>query len=626
MPDTLALATELRARGDADLAVLLDARNISPEARIDDFFDLAEALLSSRSIRHALQRLDRPTLAVIALVVERPGDADDLDARLTKAAPAVAGITPSAQQPLRHAVDLALLRPTDEGFVAYDAVRDALRESEADGQLPSRDDLLRTGPPVSDPSTAPQQTDPALAASESAWNATVALAELVAELQKHPVRELGRGGLSAPDAKLLALAMRVDAGAVTPHLQLAARAGLVAQEAGSWGPTASADGWLTGSARERWQALVGAWLSGLSPQVRQTLGRVPDSRWDDELVRYAEWLYPAGQSWIHEAVEHVASQAAVLGLTVSGTLSPAGRAALASGAAAAADEVARYFPDDVDRVYLQHDLTVISPGPLRSDLDLRLRSMADIESRAQASTYRFTEASIERALGGGESADGILRFLAELSLTGVPQPLHYLVTQAAERFGAIRVGPLEDQEAGSPDAGARSYVRSESTAFISQLAVDQALSALGLHQTGPHRLISRFDYEVVFWTLRDAHYPVAAETIDGELVGLRRPRGRERGPAGRPRERGHEQLIARLRSSADEGSGADGPAWIARQLDAAIEARSTVTVMVDVPGSGPMPLTLEPTGIGGGRLRGRDRTADIERTLPLSSIIELRTT
>ncbi len=29
---------------------------------------------------------------------------------------------------------------------------------------------------------------------------------------------------------------------------------------------------------------------------------------------------------------------------------------------------------------------------------------------------------------------------------------------------------------------------------------------------------------------------------------------------------------------------------------------------------------LEATGLGGGRLRGRDRAADVERTLPLSHI------
>ena len=32
-------------------------------------------------------------------------------------------------------------------------------------------------------------------------------------------------------------------------------------------------------------------------------------------------------------------------------------------------------------------------------------------------------------------------------------------------------------------------------------------------------------------------------------------------------------------------------------------------------------LTLEASGLGGGRLRGLDRAADVERTLPLRSIV-----
>jgi hypothetical protein len=35
-------------------------------------------------------------------------------------------------------------------------------------------------------------------------------------------------------------------------------------------------------------------------------------------------------------------------------------------------------------------------------------------------------------------------------------------------------------------------------------------------------------------------------------------------------------------------------------------------------------FTLEATGLGGGRLRGRDRGADTERTLPVSSIVSTR--
>ncbi|KAF0259297.1 hypothetical protein CMMCAS03_01530 [Clavibacter michiganensis subsp. michiganensis] len=32
---------------------------------------------------------------------------------------------------------------------------------------------------------------------------------------------------------------------------------------------------------------------------------------------------------------------------------------------------------------------------------------------------------------------------------------------------------------------------------------------------------------------------------------------------------------------------------------------------------------LEPSSVAGGRLRARDRVADVERTLPLSSVVEI---
>jgi len=43
-------------------------------------------------------------------------------------------------------------------------------------------------------------------------------------------------------------------------------------------------------------------------------------------------------------------------------------------------------------------------------------------------------------------------------------------------------------------------------------------------------------------------------------------------------------------------------------------------VTVGMPDGSTRDLLLEATGIGGGRLRGRDRAADVERTLPVSSI------
>ena len=216
----------------------------------------------------------------------------------------------------------------------------------------------------------------------------------------------------------------------------------------------------------------------------------------------------------------------------------------------------------------------------------------------------------------------MLEFLSALSLTGIPQPVGYLISQAASRFGTVRVGPLDHVSPNASPSEARSYIRSDDTTLIGLLDVDQALSSLGLRRSDTHRMVSRFDYEVVFWALSDARYPVAAETPEGELVSPRRRRVAH--PVAPAPVVDHSDVIARLRQGEADASGGTDLAWIARQLDAAIRAKQTVTVTVQVPRSGPMEFVLEPTGVSGGRLRGRDKKADIERTLPLSSILELK--
>jgi hypothetical protein len=51
-----------------------------------------------------------------------------------------------------------------------------------------------------------------------------------------------------------------------------------------------------------------------------------------------------------------------------------------------------------------------------------------------------------------------------------------------------------------------------------------------------------------------------------------------------------------------------------------VRARAVIDVVVRLPDASTRTFRLEATGFGGGRLRGRDRGADVERTLPLSSI------
>ncbi|MFT4123587.1 MAG: hypothetical protein QM635_07135, partial [Microbacteriaceae bacterium] len=76
-------------------------------------------------------------------------------------------------------------------------------------------------------------------------------------------------------------------------------------------------------------------------------------------------------------------------------------------------------------------------------------------------------------------------------------------------------------------------------------------------------------------------------------------------------------ITARLRS-AQPGH------WLERQLELAVRSRLSVAVSVRMPDGVVQEYTIEPTGIAGGRLRARDRQADLERTLPLARIEAVR--
>ncbi|GGE83661.1 hypothetical protein GCM10011313_02580 [Mycetocola zhadangensis] len=613
----MTLASSLRARDDAALELLLTRRPLTTRGRVKDFFDLAEALLDPVSIRAILTHLDRHTLAVLAASTHEPLSAEQLADRLeTLGADHVA-------ERADYAVDVALLTRTANGYAALSAVTGVLDGWPKAG-LPGLVELSTERPPAvahPHPVASASSIDPS--AAEHAFATTTATAELIVELLAHPARELGKGGPALPERRRLAHAMQVNEPTVDRYLDLAVRSGLASHEPGGWHPTATGEAWLRETTADRWAALATAWLEAIPVEVRSVLSE--RTSWGDALHAYAHWLYPAGGEWIREAVDRVATHASLLGITSGPSpaeqlLSTPGSLLLTSDATAAASAMAHFFPSHVRQVYLQHDLSIIAPGPLHPELDLKLRAFAELETRAQAYSYRLSPESVNRALSAGGSAEEMLAFLEKLSLTGIPQPVHYLISQAAARFGTVRVGLIP---AGTADVGdAQSYVRSTDSSMIGLLEVDQAIGPIGLRPHSSLRLVSRFEFEVVFWALSDARYPVAAENPDGSLLSVRRQRVTSVPVHSTAPD--HSELLKELRAAEAESAGDSGQAWVARQLDAAIRAKQTVTVTVQVPGSGPLEFVLEPTGVSGGRLRARDKRADIERTLPLSSILELK--
>ena len=617
----LALAGRLRALDDDALARLVTERGVRQQG-IRDFFDLAEALLDRTSVQAALQRLDRPTLALIAVA----GELAATSGAPTAAQLAVALDATPAEVAERTAVALGvgLLGEESGHFAPWDAVVDQLNAWPAFG-LPSRAELVSSTPPA-----ALERVSEADArfvdrgAGDRAFGTLTAVTELVLALRDEPARQLARGGVALPDARRLAAATGFESDEVDLLLDIASRAGLAQLDGGAWTASESATAWLDGSRLERWAGLADAWLKRLPDELRAVLRDRAHAVWGEGLTDFVQWLFPAGGEWIRERLASVAREAELLGLTGGSTPSTPGAALLVQGADAASTAMAALFPPEVDQVYVQHDLSIIAPGPLVASVDARLRGFAEVEARGVASSYRVTAASLTRALIAGETADEIRAFLGTISLTGIPQPLDYLLTDTAARFGSLRVGTLDPgaAEPGSREFGMSSYVRSGETAILRQAAVDQALAPLALTPDGDHRLLSRFDAALVYWTLADARYPVVAEDAAGNVVELRRER--RAGAGGAAGDDTAAILIARVRAVSTVTPEDTGAAWLARQLESAVKNKAAVIVEVRLPDGTQTEYHLEPAALANGRLRARDRRADIERTLPLSSITAVK--
>ena len=614
---------------DSELRHVIGARGVTANG-IHDFFDLAEALLDPSNVQLALSHLDRGTLAVLAVSgqLASSNSVPSLNAvasRLSELGSTAVALTDVARRvDILHA--LLLADHTDGCCIPYDAVSAHLTTWPARG-LPGAADLATALPPTALAAVPDSEiTFIDQLAAERAFAVVSSIAELVNELSREPARQLSRGGLGLPDTKRLAAVMTAPLDLVAPILALAARADLLACSDGYWMETEAGEAWLLERTTVRWAALAAAWHTALPPIVADILPGRAGLHWGEGLSAFIAWLYPAGGEWMLSQLTEFARDADLLGITAHDTTSTAGASVLCGDPEAAAATMATALPAEVGAVYLQHDLSIVAPGPLAPSIDSRLRGLADVESRELATSYRITAASVNRALAAGENAETLLAFLASISLTGIPQPVDYLINESASRYGRVRVGSL----AGGPNAPIApigddtvflSYVSSADAAMLGTIAVDQTLAPIGLVRAadGEH-LLSRFAGDAVFWALSDARYPVAAEDDLGEIVHLRRHQIARVVVA--PTVDTARNLVEKLRHGAESGvSVAD--AWLARQLGTAIKAKQAILVSIAMPGGAVVDYLLEPASVSNGRFRARDRRADIERTLPLKSILSI---
>lgn len=552
------LADWLAAASDDELTTLFRFRGVSPDATWQDFFDAAESLLEPASVARALPTLTRTEAAALH------GAASGADAG-------------ELRRPLTA---LALLQADG---APYPTVAAAVRDRPVSAEHSPR-------------TITPADSDAAAHAAERAFTTVAAVADLVLQSRSKPFALLADGRLSAGEKKVLA-ENGVSAEQADALVALAVDAALLVPDERTLHATTIGDRWLSSSAGDRWSALVTGFRDALPRGIRSSTGG-----WDDP----AAWhlAHPWDPNW-PERSRALLERARLLGLIADDGAEPTWSEPLRAGGDVDASGLTALLPSEVDRIFLQNDLTAISPGPLAPALDVRLRTMTQRESAAQAASYRFTSESIADAFVAGETEHSILEFLGEISLTGIPQPLQYLIAQTAQRHGLVRVST--DGETG------RTRIESVDEHLIEMIAVDQALRPLALTKH-VGSITTRVGRDAVYWALTDARYPATLVDAAGTVItGHRHPSFPA--PLAAPVE--YTTLVEKLR--AHQGPDADA-AWLDRELDAAVKSHAVVKVTVGMPDGTTRELVMEATGLSGGRLRGRDRAADVERTLPVSSI------
>lgn len=359
---------------------------------------------------------------------------------------------------------------------------------------------------------------------------------LLDELDRSPVGLLRNGGIGMRDLTRLARRTGRDAARTGFELTLVHAAGLATRHGSTARLTTAADRWLSAPPVERWATLVLAWLEApwwpsdtpdgrhpwaeadrepgrsvrpagdpIAPSTlrRQVLERLAEGADDPSgrtergvdpaaLARALTWHRPALARGDRLRLAAVLLDLTWLGLVALETVTDPVPAVLS--ATSPEDLVAAasgHFPEPVDRVILQADLTAVAPGPLVHDVGQVMRRIARIESRGGATVYRFTEQSLQRALDRGWSQTDLLDWLAQHATSAVPQPLTYLVADAARHHGRVQVGT------------ASSWVTLDDPAHMAHALSDARAARLGVQRISDTVIVAAAEAEEMVAWLRD---------------------------------------------------------------------------------------------------------------------------
>jgi hypothetical protein len=538
-----------------------------------DFFDLANALLTPKS----------QALTVAGITNQMLGSLRSL----------VASEKVSKEQVNLLGREL-LVWSVDEPSV-YDWLKDRLNESPRTASLSV----------VSNEAIDTDQGAIDLDCGIHAFEAMQAVTELIFDLDQHLVREVAKGALGLPDVKRASAHLGKSKEYVKTIFELAKVAGLISASERRFQPTALADSWMIASPKARWLMLCEAWTSMLGPAGLKEVSTQLAQHKSKKLRDLIQISFPFASLAPASRINRLAEMADQIGLTSAG--SPASWLAdvLANKLPAASKALESRLPAQQERIIVQADLSIITPGPLASSLEVQLRKFADTENIGLASSYRISPLSMSCGLEEGMTENQIRLLLQKLNGSSLPQPVDYLIRETAERFGRLKISALEKG----------SLLISSDELLAKQITMDSKLKPLLLEQRSSG-IYSPLDAQSLYHALRENGYLAVLIDDKGKVIAPSSVHKSTNEAAAFLKQ------VERLRAQDIEMADAAPASDMERKILLALKTKSTLQVQINANGK-IMDFLLEPIGIANGRLRARDRKADIERTLPVSAITSI---
>ncbi len=419
----------------------------------------------------------------------------------------------------------------------------------------------------------------------SAYETLLSVTELLFACERHWL-DVIRAGIRSQDAKEIALKLKLTPKDVQRKFQLAVNAGLIGQSDTRWVATKQGMAWLEMDRAQAWRVLaLGCWDLPAFEVQEGTLA--------EQVVRAFPLVNLTGIKMLEFGAD--------LGLIDKGTaLYPLTIGSLDE----AAKDIASHLPEIQDRILVQGDLSIVSTGPISTQLHRKLDTFADSEDLGLATRFRISPMTISHALETGMSVKEIVTTLEEAGGNNMPQPLEYVLKQASERFGQLRV--LSNQ--------AGTIIASEDAILLTQIANEQSLRGLMLQPIAGGQLATRLGLDLVYFNLREAGYAAVMFEADGTV---RSPRIAVEPPEVILQD---DKIAARVANLMSGDKAQMGSEDVLRQLQFAQKNKLMVQIAVEMQDGKAQQFTLSVLGISAGRLRGKDQEKDAERTLPISRI------